>query len=80
MKITADDFNYALQEVQPSFGVTSNEFEGCIGSHGVIEYDKKFNTLLQEAIRFVRQVYLAVLMRANKEALAIAILCIDSRR
>jgi len=55
IKVTMADFNRALDEVKPSFGVDDEEFENCI-RNGIINYGPAVEKLLETGSAFVEQV------------------------
>jgi vesicle-fusing ATPase len=55
IKITNDDFENALAEVKPSFGVHADEFENCIG-HGMMAYSRDYESALRSCKSLVDQV------------------------
>jgi len=55
IQISRVDFQMALQEVQPAFGVDTDEFENCI-RNGIIKYGTKVEKLLRTGELFVQQV------------------------
>jgi vesicle-fusing ATPase len=55
MKVMSEDFNRAMDEVKPAFGVSTDEFEAYM-HQGLIDYGKKFERLYNSCKSFVRQV------------------------
>ena len=54
LKVTRDDFQRALGEVQPAFGVSEEELENRI-SGGIINYNEHIQDILREGRRLVDQ-------------------------
>jgi vesicle-fusing ATPase len=50
-----EDFEFALQEVKPSFGITKDEFENC-KRNGIIRYGPRVDQLLQTGAELIEQV------------------------
>jgi len=55
LKITKVDFEQALNEVKPAFGVATNEFEAYL-AHGLINYGSQFTQLVNTCKSFINQV------------------------
>ncbi|TPX19533.1 transport between ER and Golgi ATPase protein [Coccidioides immitis] len=55
MKVNRQDFQNALEEVKPAFGVSKEEFEGCING-GIIHFSPAIDSILEEGKLFVNQV------------------------
>jgi len=55
IKVMRSDFQHALDEVKPSFGVDVDEFESCI-RNGIINYGPKIEKLLRTGELYVQQV------------------------
>jgi len=53
--VTRDDFEGALREVKPSFGISKDEFENC-KRNGIIRYGPKVDKLLKVCAEFIEQV------------------------
>lgn len=55
LKVTMDDFQYALDEVKPAFGVAEDTFAHCIGN-GIINWGGDVQRILDDGKLFVEQV------------------------
>ncbi|KAF9893066.1 transport between ER and Golgi ATPase protein [Aspergillus nanangensis] len=55
MKVNRADFNHALDEVKPAFGVSEEELSSRI-QYGIIHYSPIINEILREGELFVKQV------------------------
>ena len=55
MKVNMNDFQNALGEVRPAFGVSEEELSSCIRG-GIIKYNDHINSILSEGHLFVEQV------------------------
>lgn len=55
LKVTKADFEQALSEVRPAFGIATNEFESYL-AHGLINYGKQFSQLVNTCKSFINQV------------------------
>jgi vesicle-fusing ATPase len=55
IKVTKIDFEQALTEVKPAFGIATNEFESYL-AHGLINYGKQFTQLINTCKSFINQV------------------------
>jgi len=55
LKIMKVDFEQALSEVKPAFGISTNEFESYL-AHGLINYGKPFAQLMNTCKSFIHQV------------------------
>jgi len=55
LKITKVDFEQALNEVKPAFGIATNEFEAYL-AHGLINYGSQFTQLVNTCKSFINQV------------------------
>ena len=55
MKVNMADFENALNEVKPAFGVSEAELDACI-QHGIIRYTAAIDEILAEGRLFVEQV------------------------
>eukprot|EP00419_Tripos_fusus_P004649 CAMPEP_0172674052 /NCGR_PEP_ID=MMETSP1074-20121228/12523_1 /TAXON_ID=2916 /ORGANISM="Ceratium fusus, Strain PA161109" /LENGTH=731 /DNA_ID=CAMNT_0013491435 /DNA_START=37 /DNA_END=2232 /DNA_ORIENTATION=- len=55
IKITNEDFELALEEVKPAFGVHADEFDNCI-RHGMIAYSRDYEGALRSCKSLVDQV------------------------
>jgi hypothetical protein len=55
MQISRDDFEHALEEVKPAFGVAQEELEAVL-ENGIIDYDDTSAHLLQTGALYVQQV------------------------
>jgi len=55
IKITNEDFENALTEVKPAFGVHADEFENCFG-HGMMAYSRDYESALRSCKSLVDQV------------------------
>lgn len=55
VRITAEDFQKALTEVQPAFGQDHGALENCI-EHGIIEFSDAFQKVLRKCTKVVNQV------------------------
>lgn len=55
LRITRADFEKALGEVKPAFGVEFDEFENCM-RNGIIDYGASVSTLLRQGSLFSSQV------------------------
>ncbi|KAJ3427130.1 vesicle-fusing atpase [Anaeramoeba flamelloides] len=49
------DFEKALDEVKPAFGISEDEFEGCF-RNGIINYGEKFEKIMYLGHSFIKQV------------------------
>ncbi|KAJ3439945.1 vesicle-fusing atpase [Anaeramoeba flamelloides] len=49
------DFEKALEEVKPAFGISEDEFEGCF-RNGIINYGEKFEKIMYLGHSFIKQV------------------------
>ena len=55
MKVNRGDFQHALEEVKPAFGVSEEELSNCLHG-GIIHYSTYIRDVLQEGKLFVEQV------------------------
>ena len=55
MKVNRDDFQNALEEVKPAFGVSEDELATCIQG-GIIHFSEYISNILDEGRLFVQQV------------------------
>jgi vesicle-fusing ATPase len=55
LKVTMDDFQYALDEVKPAFGVAEDTFAHCL-SNGIINWGGDVQRILDDGKLFVEQV------------------------
>lgn len=55
IKITNDDFELALAEIKPAFGVHADEFENCI-RHGMIAFSRDYESTLRSCKSLLDQV------------------------
>ncbi|KAI1982522.1 transport between ER and Golgi ATPase protein [Ophidiomyces ophidiicola] len=55
MKVNRQDFQNALDEVKPAFGVSEEELESCIAG-GIIHFSSAIDSILEEGKLFVNQV------------------------
>jgi len=55
IKVTMADFELALQEVKPAFGISTDELEPYL-AHGLIDYGQSFTQLLGKCKSFVQQI------------------------
>lgn len=55
MKVNRDDFQHALEEVKPAFGVSEEELANCLRG-GIINFSPYIQDVLQEGRLFVSQV------------------------
>ncbi|KAK2773207.1 transport between ER and Golgi ATPase protein [Onygenales sp. PD_12] len=55
LKVNRQDFQNALDEVKPAFGVSEEELESCLHG-GIIHYSPEINSILGEGKLFVNQV------------------------
>ncbi|WEW54950.1 transport between ER and Golgi ATPase protein [Emydomyces testavorans] len=55
MKVNRQDFQNALEEVKPAFGVSEEELESCIQG-GIINFSPAIESILEEGKLFVKQV------------------------
>lgn len=53
--VTRDDFEMALNEIKPAFGVDIDDFENCM-RNGIIHYSPKVTQLLADGKLFIQQV------------------------
>jgi vesicle-fusing ATPase len=54
IRITSDDFEHALAEIEPLFGRDSTAIDKCI-EHGIIEYSPAFKNILHKSMKVVAQ-------------------------
>eukprot|EP00923_Selenidium_pygospionis_P025193 GHVN01044376.1.p1 GENE.GHVN01044376.1~~GHVN01044376.1.p1 ORF type:complete len:734 (+),score=81.82 GHVN01044376.1:74-2275(+) len=54
VKVLREDFEFALSEIKPAFGVQENEFEACY-SNGIISFGKEFEHLRENLLVLARQ-------------------------
>lgn len=55
MKVNRSDFEHALEEVKPAFGVSEEELENCVRG-GILHFSPYIQDILQEGRLFVSQV------------------------
>eukprot|EP00123_Amoebidium_parasiticum_P012524 comp21416_c0_seq1/m.29514 comp21416_c0_seq1/g.29514 ORF comp21416_c0_seq1/g.29514 comp21416_c0_seq1/m.29514 type:complete len:782 (-) comp21416_c0_seq1:235-2580(-) len=55
LKVTMDDFMYALDEVKPAFGVAEDEFSDCL-ANGIIQWGSAVDQIVTDGRLFVDQV------------------------
>ena len=55
MKVNREDFQHALEEVKPAFGVSEEELSNCLHG-GIIHFSSYIRDVLQEGKLFVEQV------------------------
>lgn len=55
IKVTAGDFEMALTEVKPAFGVSTDELEAYL-NQGIINYGEPFSKLMNTCKSFIKQV------------------------
>eukprot|EP01094_Clydonella_sp_ATCC50884_P021420 TRINITY_DN4712_c0_g1_i1.p1 TRINITY_DN4712_c0_g1~~TRINITY_DN4712_c0_g1_i1.p1 ORF type:complete len:852 (-),score=335.25 TRINITY_DN4712_c0_g1_i1:305-2518(-) len=54
--VERNDFEMALEEVKPKFGVTNEEFEGCM-PNGIIDFGDEFHRLTEAGSLFLQQIH-----------------------
>ena len=55
IKVNRDDFQHALDDVKPAFGVAEDEMQGCLVK-GILHFSLSIKNILDEANLFVQQV------------------------